>query len=155
MHVMDTEPGAENGGCYVSALSEHPDPTQAAADVTAEVLERVGRGSKLAVLFVTPPHRDAVGDIADVVRSVLQPITLRGAAAEAVLGPRREVEEPPGVSLFAARLGSPAVPVRLHADATGQGWQISDLPSAVAGAWDLRVCVDDNGARGVLRSSAS
>jgi hypothetical protein len=119
MHVMDTEPGAENGGCYVSALSEHPDPTQAAADVTAEVLERLG------------------------------------AAAEAVLGPRREVEEPPGVSLFAARLGSPAVPVRLHADATGLGWQISDLPSAVAGAWDLRVCVDDHGARGVLRSSAS
>jgi hypothetical protein len=96
MHVMDTEPGAENGGCYVSALSEHPDPTQAAADVTAEVLERVGRGSKLAVLFVTPPHRDAVGDIADVVRSVLQPITLRGAAAEAVLGPRREVERTTG-----------------------------------------------------------
>jgi len=129
---MDTEPGGGMGRCYVSALSEHPDSAQAAAEVTAEVLERLGPMPGVAVLFVTPPHRDAVGDIADVVRSVLQPVSLLGAAAVAVLGPRREVEETPGVSLFAARLGSPAVPVRLHAERTGAGWRISGLPSAVA-----------------------
>jgi hypothetical protein len=51
-----------------------------------------------------------VDDIADVIRSVLRPMTFLGAAAVAVLGPRREVEETAGVSLFAARLRSPAVP---------------------------------------------
>ena len=89
--------GWRRGRCYVSALSEHPDSAQAAAEVTAQVLEQLGAVPELAVFFVTPPHRDAVGDIADVVRSVLQPVTLLGAAAVAVLGPRREVEETPAV----------------------------------------------------------
>jgi small ligand-binding sensory domain FIST len=139
---MDTEPDGGMGRCYVSALSEHPDPAQAAAEVTAQVLERLGAGPELAVLFVTRPHRDAVDDIADVVRSALQPVTLLGAAAVAVLGPRREVEETPGVSLFAARLGSPAVPVRLHAEEAGQGWQIGGFPTDVAGARSLLLVAD-------------
>ena len=83
MLVMDTEPGGGMGRCYVSALSEHPDSAQAAAEVTAQVLERLGAVPELAVFFVTPPHRVAVGDIADIVRSVLQPVTLLGAAAVA------------------------------------------------------------------------
>jgi hypothetical protein len=44
------------------------------------------------VLFVTPPHRGVVGDIAYVVRSVVRPVTLLDAAAVAVLGTRREVK---------------------------------------------------------------
>jgi hypothetical protein len=60
-----------------------------------------------------------VDGIADVVRSVLRPVTILGAAAVAVLGPRREVGQTAGVSLFAARLRSPAVPVRLCVEATG------------------------------------
>jgi small ligand-binding sensory domain FIST len=142
MFVMDTESGGGMGRCYASALSEHPDPTQAAAEVTGRVLERLGAVPELAVLFVTPPHRDALDDIADVVRSVLQPVTLLGAAAVAVLGPRREVEETPAVSLFAARLGSPAVPVRLHAEEAGHGWQIDGFPTDVAGARSLLLVAD-------------
>ena len=79
MPVMDTEP--DGGRCYVSALSQHPDSAQAVAEVTAQVLEQLGPMPELAVFFVTPPHRDAVDDIADVVRSVLQPVTMLGAAA--------------------------------------------------------------------------
>ena len=139
---MDTEPGGGIGRCYVSALSQHPDSAQAAAEVTAPVLAQLGPMPELAVFFVTPPHRDAVDDIADVVRSVLQPVTLLGAAAVAVLGPRREVEETPGVSLFAARLGSPALPVRLGAERTGQGWQISGFPTDVAGPRSLLLVAD-------------
>ena len=139
---MDTEPGGETGRCYGSALSQHPDSAQAATEVTAQVLERLGPVPELAVFFVTPPHRDAVDDIADVVRSVLQPVTLLGAAAVAVLGPRREVEETPGVALFAARLGSPALPVRLEAERTGHGWQISGFPTGVAGTRSLLLVAD-------------
>jgi small ligand-binding sensory domain FIST len=142
MRVMDTEAGGEKGRCYASALSEHPDSAHAAAEVTAQVLERLGPVPELAVFFVTPPHRGAVDDIAEVVRSVLRPVTLLGAAAVAVLGPGREVEETPGVSLFAARLGSPAVPVRLRAEGTGQGWQISGYPSDVAGVGSMLLVAD-------------
>jgi small ligand-binding sensory domain FIST len=139
---MDTETADGKGRCYASALSEHPDPAHAAAEVTAQVLERLGPVPELAVLFVTPPHRGAVGDIANVVRSVLRPVTLLGAAAVAVLGPRREVEEMPGVSLFAARLGSPAVAVRLGAERTVDGWQISGLPTDVTAARSMLLVAD-------------
>jgi FIST N domain len=58
-------PSQALGGRYVSALSEHRDSVQAAADVTAEVLDRLGPVPELAVLFVTPPHRGAVDEIAE------------------------------------------------------------------------------------------
>jgi small ligand-binding sensory domain FIST len=139
---MDTEWGGEKGCCYASALSEHQDSAHAAAEVTAQVLERLGPVPELAVFFVTPPHQGVVDDIADVVRSVLRPVTLLGAAAVAVLGPRREVEETPGVSLFAARLGSSAVPVRLLAERTVDGWQISGFPSDLAGVGSMLLVAD-------------
>jgi hypothetical protein len=41
-------------GRYASALSEHRDSVLAAAEVTAEVLGRLGPIPELAVLFVTP-----------------------------------------------------------------------------------------------------
>jgi small ligand-binding sensory domain FIST len=77
-----------------------------------------------------------------VVRSMLRPGTLLGAAAVAVLGPRREVEQTPGVSLFAARLGSPAIPVRLRAEETDQGWQISGFPTDVSGIRSMLLVAD-------------
>ena len=46
------------------------------------------------------------------------------------------------MSLFAARLGSPAVPVRLHAERTAEGWQISGFPTDVAGARSLLLVAD-------------
>ena len=142
MHLVDAETDAGKGCRYASALSEHPDPAQAAAEVTAEVLERLGPMPELAVLFVTPPHRNAAGDIADLVRAVLRPVTLLGAAAVAVLGARREVEQTPGVSLFAARLGSPAIPVRLFAERAADRWQIGGVPADMAGVRSMLLVAD-------------
>jgi small ligand-binding sensory domain FIST len=142
MNLVDADLKAEKGRRFGAALSEHPDPAQAAAEVTAEVLERLGPMPELAVLFVTPPHRSALADIAAVVRAVLRPVTLLGAAAVAVLGARREVEQTPGVALFAARLGSPAVPVRLVAERAGDGWEISGFPVDVAGIGSMLLVAD-------------
>jgi small ligand-binding sensory domain FIST len=139
---VDAELKAGEGCPYAAALSEHPDPAQAAAEVTAEVLARLGPMPELAVLFVTPPHRAALDDIAGVVRTVLRPVTVLGAAAVAVLGARREVEQTPGVTLFAARLGSPAVPVRLVAERTGDGWQIVGFPVDVTGVRSMLLVAD-------------
>ena len=142
MLVVEVESDVAMGRCYASALSELRNSTRAAAEVSAEVLERVGPGPDMAVVFVTAPHRGAVGDIAEVVRSMLRPIALWGATAVAVVGPRREVEETAGVSLFAARLGSPVVPVRLVAEATDEGWRINGLPSDVAGVGSMLLVAD-------------
>ena len=142
MDVMDAERSAENESRYAAALSEHPDPTHAAADVTAAVCAQLGSPPELAVCFVTPPHRDAFADIAEIVRSALQPATMIGATAEAVIGPRREVEQEPGISLFAARAATTIQPVHLRAESSGNGWEISGLPSDLGGVASMILVAD-------------
>ena len=129
-------------GRYVAALSEHPLATQAIGEVAGEVLERLGPAPDLAVLFVTPPHLGALEDMAAAVRSVLQPAVLMGAGAVAVVGPGREVEETAGVSLFAARLSSRPVPLRLTAEASPDGWRINGIPAELGPARSLVLIAD-------------
>lgn len=139
---MDDVPGTRQTSCYASALSEHPDPAHAAADVTAVVGEQIGRSPELAALFVTPPHRDALAEIAGTVRDALQPGALLGAAAVAVIGPGREVEQMPGVSLFAARSGSMIRAVHLRAESGGEGWEIAGLPEDLGGVGSMILVPD-------------
>ena len=101
MQVMEAEHDAERESCYASALSEHPDPTGAATDVATRVLERLGPAPDLAVVFVTPPHRDAMADIADVVSSVLRPAHVAGRGCGG--GARRQTRGRGGTGCFAVR----------------------------------------------------
>ncbi len=139
---MEGAPGDEELRRYASALSEHSDSRQAAISVAEEALQQVGPSPDLAVVFVTPPHRDDVGEVADVIRAVLRPQTLLGATAVAVLGGRREVEQEPGVSLFAARSGSPARPIRLDAESGDEGWVITGVPDDLAGLRSMLLLAD-------------
>lgn len=96
---------------FAAAISEHPVTATAVGEVAGEVLERLGGvPPDLALLFVTPPHAGALEDAAAVVRTVLSPRVLAGCAAVAVAGPGREVEEQPGVSLWAGAVG-PVAPL--------------------------------------------
>src|SRR5438270_10912145 len=90
---------------FAAALSEHPLTAQAVGEVAGEVLEKLGTGADLAVLFLTPPHAGALEDAAAAVRAVCKPKRLLGCAAVAVAANGREVEEQPGVSLWAGRFG--------------------------------------------------
>src|ERR1019366_2261261 len=101
---------------FASALSEHPITAQAVGEVAGQVLESLGRGPDLAMLFLTPPHGGALEDAAAAARSVLDPGTLGGCAAVAVPGSGREGEHDPAVTLWAGSLGE-VLPVRL-----GAGW---------------------------------
>jgi small ligand-binding sensory domain FIST len=129
-------------GRYASALSEHESADIAATDVARGVLGEIGAAPDLAALFVTPPHADAFGEIADVIRSVLEPRTLLGATAVAVIGPRREVEATPGVALFAARLHSAPVPVRFHTIPASEGVQIASTVGDFGDARSLVLVAD-------------
>ena len=139
---MEGAPGDAEVPRYASALSEHGDSRQAAMHVAEEVLHRVGSSPDLAVVFVTPPHRDAVIEVAAVIHDVLGPQTLLGATAVAVVGGRREVEQAPGVSLFAARSGSPALPLRLDAESGDDGWVIGGVPEDLAGLRSMLLLAD-------------
>ena len=117
---------------FAAALSEHPSGAHAVGEVVGTVLEDLGEAPDLAVLFVTEAHGGAIEDIAGVVRSTLGPATLVGATAVSVVGGAREVEEHPGVSLWAARLPAPPVPVRLEMVATAEGAAVVGMPEEAA-----------------------
>ena len=112
---------------FSSALSEHPVTAHAVGEVAGQVLEVLGSGPDLALLFVTPPHAGALEDAAATVRSVLQPSTLLGCAAVSVVGRGREVEEEPAVSLWAGRFG-PVAPMRLEAVRGPEGVALTGWP---------------------------
>lgn len=118
-----------NGPRFAAALSLHPITAHAVGEVAGEVLEAVGPGPDLAVLFVSHAHAGALEDAAFAVRAVLEPKALIGCAAETVIGDGREIEDGPAVSLWAGRVG-PVAPVRLTAvpgRTDLEGWP-TDIP---------------------------
>ncbi len=86
---------------FGSAISEHPITAIATGEVTGAVLEAVGESPSLAVLFVTPAHGGALEDIVRTVDEILRPEVLLGVVASSVVGPGREVERGPAISLWA------------------------------------------------------
>jgi small ligand-binding sensory domain FIST len=118
---------------FASSMSEHPIATHATGEVIGEVLEAIGDQPDLAVLFVTAPHTGALEDIARTVRELLHPGTLLGVTAVSVLSGDREVEERAAITLWAARLGAPASPVRLDASIQSLGIAVSGLNEGVIG----------------------
>ncbi|MEA2974031.1 MAG: hypothetical protein QOG82_2489 [Actinomycetota bacterium] len=127
------------GATFAAGLSEHPSPAVAVGEVLGQVLDQLGPDNPpdLALLFVTPPHAGALEDSARAIRALLRPHALLGCAAVSVVGGSHEVEQTPGVSLWAGMTG-PVTPFHLTVVATpdGQtvtGWpdQIDDDPSAL------------------------
>ena len=91
---------------FAAALSEHPNAAVATGDVVGRVLEGLGEPEEapdLAMVFVTPVHASALGEIARTVMATLRPGALLGCAAVSVVGGEREVERGPGIALWAGR----------------------------------------------------
>jgi small ligand-binding sensory domain FIST len=128
---------------FAAALSQHPLPTHAVGEVIGHALEQVGEEPDLVVLFVTAPHAGAMEDMAAAVREVLRPGCLLAASAVSVLAGSEEVEEQPAVSLWAGRLGAPAVPVRLTATNTPDGMHILGMPELDGAADRVLVLLAD------------
>ena len=66
---------------YAAALSEHPDPGIAIGEVVGQVLDRIGPGPDLAVLFLAGHQVDFARQSSRVVRSTLGVRTLVGAVS--------------------------------------------------------------------------
>ncbi len=116
---------------FASALSRHPVTSQALGETLGAVLEQVGERPDLVVVTVTRPHAGALEDVVAAVGAVLHPLGLVGCAAESVVGNGEEVEELPGVSVWAGRVG-PLVPVGLSATRQADdGWRFDGLPDGV------------------------
>jgi len=107
---------------FGAALSEHPIAVHATGEAVGALLEQVGEEPDLVLLFVTGPHVGAFEDIARAVRATLRPKALIGTTAVSVIGGSREVEEQPGLALWAGDVG-PARAVSFHATmGLGESW---------------------------------
>jgi small ligand-binding sensory domain FIST len=115
---------------FAAALSEHPDASQATGEVVGHVLDQVGEGPDLALLFVTGPHVAAFEDIASAVRELLHPSSFAGTTAVSIIGGDREVEEQPAMTLWAARFDAPAPVYHLDTVRTGDGIAVVGIDHA-------------------------
>jgi small ligand-binding sensory domain FIST len=129
---------------YAAALSLHPTPVEAAGEVAGEIIERFdGERPDLVVCFTSPHHVGAFEDVAGAMRKLLEPEVFVGASAVGVAGGSVEVENGPGLSVFAARFGGGRVSgVALDAIQTADGMEISGWPDELPAHGTLLMFAD-------------
>jgi small ligand-binding sensory domain FIST len=116
---------------FASALSVHPVASHAIGEVTGEVLETIGDRPDLVVVTVTRAHGGALEDIVATVTAALHPLAIIGCSAESVVGTGREIEETPGISLWAGRVG-PLIQVTLSATRLADdSWHFAGWPEHI------------------------
>ena len=92
---------------YASALSLHPTPVEAVGEVAGEILEQFdGVRPDLLVCFASPHHAGAFEDVLGGLRKLLEPEAAIGCTMVGVAGGGVEVEDGPGLSVFAASFGA-------------------------------------------------
>jgi small ligand-binding sensory domain FIST len=129
---------------YAAALSLHPTPFEAAGEVAGEIIERFdGERPDLVVCFASPHHVGAFEDVAGALRKLLEPEVFAGCTAVAVAGGSVEVENGPGLSVFAARFGAGRVSgVALDAVQTADGIEIVGWPDELPARGTLLMLAD-------------
>ena len=129
---------------YAAALSLHPMAFEAVGEVAGGVIEQFeGERPDLVVFFASTHHVGAFEDITSGLRRLLEPDVLIGASAVAVAGGATEVENAPGLSVFAARFGAGRVTgVALDAVETDEGFAITGWPDDVPTSGTLLMLAD-------------
>ncbi len=129
---------------YAAALSLHPMPVEAVGEVAGEIMERFdGTRPDILVCFASPHHAGAFEDVAIGLRKLIEPEAMIGCTAVAVAGGGVEVEEAPGLSVFAASFGSGRVDgFVLEAEDTADGMSIVGWPDNVPARGTLLMLAD-------------
>jgi small ligand-binding sensory domain FIST len=113
---------------FASAISEHPVAATALGETVGELLEAIGEAPDIAMLFVTPHHGGALEDLGGAIHTLLKPRVMAGCAAVSVLGNGREIEDGPGLVLWAGHLDVPVAPVELEVVRTTDGMAMTGWP---------------------------
>jgi small ligand-binding sensory domain FIST len=134
---------------YAAALSVHPVAFEAVGEVAGALLEQLdGDRPDLVVCFVSRQHLAAFTDIVSGLRAILEPDVLVATTALAVAGGAREVEDEPGLSVWAADWGGGhargfMLDVARHRDREGHdGVRIDGWPRDIAAGSTLVLLAD-------------
>lgn len=94
-----------NSARFATALSTRADAASAEAEARELLVQRFGGETPdLAVLFATHHHGEALERIGPRICEAIGARVVMGCTAESVIGEDREIEESPGLVLWAARL---------------------------------------------------
>ena len=129
---------------YAAALSLHPMAFEAVGEVVGEIIEQFGgERPDLMVCFASAHHVGAFEDVTGGLRKLLEPDVFIGCTAGGVAGGSVEVENAPGLSVFAARFGAGRVTgVALDAIQTEDGVSISGWPDELPSSGTLLMLAD-------------
>ncbi|MCU0307454.1 MAG: FIST C-terminal domain-containing protein [Thermoleophilia bacterium] len=95
---------------FASAVSTLPSPAAAAGEAARAARDQLaGAPCDLCVVFATPDLMGEAGVLVDALHAALAPAHLIGCTAEAVIGAGREIEQAPGLSVWAAHLPGAAI----------------------------------------------
>lgn len=110
---------------FVAALSQHPDPIEAAGEVLGDLSERLAGDPDLAVVFASGSHTAVLGDVCESLTALVGVDVVIAQSASGVIGGGQEVEQGPALSAWVGATG-PVRPIRL--EALGSGHTILGLP---------------------------
>jgi small ligand-binding sensory domain FIST len=120
---------------FAAALSDDADTPRAIEAVTQRVAEQLGSPADLAMVFLSPHHAAAAGQLAACICDRLGTELLLGATGESIVGAGVEVEGEPAISLWAARLpGVDLVPMHLEFR-PAEGGTFVGWPDRLDAAW--------------------
>jgi len=128
---------------FAASLSEHPVSSHAIGEVVGEILERLGPGPDLAVLFVTGAHTASIEAVVATVDALLRPTALIGSSAVSVLAGQHEAEEVPAIAVWAARFGHRVTAVELEAERSAGGWTVTGLDEVETSAGSTLLVLAD------------
>jgi small ligand-binding sensory domain FIST len=112
-----------------AGLSSAEDAAEAAAAAAREASHGLARNPDLAFVFLSGDHLEGAEEAAASVRSELAPTRLLGCVAEGVVGRGREIEQGPGVAVWAAALpGAELEPFHAVALETEDGIAVAGVP---------------------------
>lgn len=129
---------------FASSCSSHPLATQAVGEAVGALLEALnGERPDLVVWFVTAHHIGAIEDIHSALQSLLNPRSVIAATSVSAIGGETEIEDAPGLSIFAAVLPDNELNVmRLEAVQTLDGLEVSGWADATDAAHTLLLLAD-------------
>ena len=111
---------------FVSSHSEHPNLLEAAAEVLADISERLGGDASLALVFASGTHTSGLADLSRGLTELVGARTVLGVSASGVVNGGREVEQGPGLSVWVGDTGDVQA---LRFEAIDSGRTILGLPA--------------------------
>ena len=114
---------------FAAALSTAADHHQALDEVVAPVLAELGASPDLAVCFFSSHHNEDAAGLAPGLKERTGARAVIGCSAQGVIGGGRELEDGPGLALWAARLpGVELYPFALQVVQVEEGYAVAGWP---------------------------